>query len=86
LGCSVFKGFVLISVRRLYAFLLVETMKSLLWKRVCDTTSPNQVLEASGLGKGSLYHHFKSKKSLAVAAMESRADEAIKEADLIFSG
>lgn len=64
---------------------LIETMKSLLWRRGYDATSPNQVLEESGVGKGSLYHHFKSKKALAVAAMESRADEAIKEADLIFS-
>lgn len=65
---------------------LIDTMKSLLWQRGYDATSPNQVLEASGVGKGSLYHHFKSKKELAIAAMESRADEAIREVELIFSG
>jgi AcrR family transcriptional regulator len=66
--------------------LLIETMKSLLWQRGYDATSPNQVLDESGIGKGSLYHHFKSKKELAIAAMESRADELIKEADITFGG
>ncbi len=66
--------------------ILIETMKTLLWKRGYDATSPNQVLEHSGVGKGSFYHHFKSKKSLAVAAMDNRADELIKEANQIFAG
>jgi AcrR family transcriptional regulator len=65
--------------------LLIETMKTLLWERGYDATSPNQVLESSGVGKGSLYHHFKSKKELAVAAMNLRADELIEEAEAIFT-
>ena len=65
---------------------LIDTMKTLLWQRGYDATSPNQVLEASGIGKGSLYHHFKSKKALAVAAMDHRADELIEEANQLFSG
>ncbi|MGH1485970.1 MAG: TetR/AcrR family transcriptional regulator [Cellvibrionaceae bacterium] len=65
--------------------LLIDTMKTLLWERGYDATSPNQVLEASGVGKGSLYHHFKSKKELAVAAMNLRADELIEEAETIFT-
>jgi TetR/AcrR family transcriptional repressor of nem operon len=63
---------------------LIDTMKTLLWQRGYDATSPNQVLEKSGVGKGSLYHHFKSKKELAVAAMDNRADELIAEADQLF--
>lgn len=63
--------------------LLIDTMKQLLWERGYDATSPNQVLERSGLGKGSFYHHFKSKKELAIAAMESRTDELITEFDAI---
>lgn len=66
--------------------MLIDTMKELLWQRGYDATSPNQVLEKSGVGKGSLYHHFKSKKELAIAAMDHRADELIKEADQLFSG
>jgi TetR/AcrR family transcriptional repressor of nem operon len=64
---------------------LIDTMKTLLWQRGYDATSPNQVLEKSGVGKGSLYHHFKSKKELAVAAMDNRADELIAEADQLFT-
>lgn len=57
--------------------LLIDTMKQLLWERGYDATSPNLVLERSGVGKGSFYHHFKGKKELAIAAMDSRADELI---------
>lgn len=63
--------------------LLVNTMKQLLWERGYDATSPNHVLERSGVGKGSFYHHFKSKKDLAVAAMEARADDLIGEFDTL---
>lgn len=66
--------------------LLINTMKTLLWQRGYDATSPNQVLDVSGVGKGSMYHHFKSKKELAIAAMDDRADELIKEANQIFAG
>lgn len=65
---------------------LVESMKTLLWERGYDATSPNQVLEHSAVGKGSLYHHFRSKKALAIAAMEVRADELIDEFNQIFDG
>ncbi|MFY0676307.1 MAG: TetR/AcrR family transcriptional regulator [Neptuniibacter sp.] len=63
--------------------LLIDTMKQLLWERGYDATSPNHVLERSGVGKGSFYHHFKGKKELAIAAMESRTDEVIAEFDNI---
>jgi len=62
---------------------LIETMKQLLWERGYDATSPNLVLERSGAGKGSFYHHFKGKKELAIAAMESRSDELIEEFDRV---
>lgn len=65
---------------------LIETMKTLLWQRGYDATSPNQVLDKSGVGKGSLYHHFKNKKELAVAAMDNRSDELMKQANQIFAG
>lgn len=64
---------------------LINSMKQLLWERGYEATSPNLVLEHSGAGKGSLYHHFKGKKALAIAALEERADELISEFDNIFA-
>lgn len=64
---------------------LIDSMKQLLWERGYDATSPNLVLERSGAGKGSFYHHFKGKKALAIAALDERADELISEFDDIFS-
>lgn len=63
---------------------LIETTKNLLWENGYEATSPNQILESSGLGKGSLYHHFKGKKELAKVAIEERSEELIKEFNLEF--
>lgn len=63
---------------------LIDSMKELLWARGYDATSPNQVLDHCGAGKGSFYHHFKGKKSLAIEAMNTRVDELIAEFDQIF--
>jgi TetR/AcrR family transcriptional regulator, transcriptional repressor for nem operon len=50
--------------------LLVETMSDLLWERGYADTSPRDVRDRSGVGQGSLYHHFPTKRDLAVAALE----------------
>lgn len=50
--------------------LLVETMSDLLWERGYADTSPRDVRERSGVGQGSMYHHFPTKRDLAVAALE----------------
>jgi len=63
---------------------LVETTKELLWERGYDAMSPNLVLERSGIGKGSMYHHFKGKKALASAAIHARSEELIAEFDAEF--
>ncbi len=63
---------------------LIDSMKELLWLRGYDATSPNQVLDHCGAGKGSFYHHFKGKKALAIEAMNARVDELIADFDLIF--
>lgn len=49
---------------------LLAATRELLWERGYEATSPNQILERSGVGKGSLYHHFRNKKELARAALE----------------
>jgi AcrR family transcriptional regulator len=50
--------------------LLVEAMSDLLWERGYADTSPRDVRERSGLGQGSMYHHFPTKRDLALAALE----------------
>lgn len=50
--------------------LLVRTMSDLMWERGYAATSPRAVREESGVGQGSMYHHFPSKRDLALAALE----------------
>ena len=52
---------------------LVAGMADLLWERGYVGTSPAAVLERTGVGQGSLYHHFGGKQELAVAAIRANA-------------
>ena len=45
-------------------------MSDLMWERGYAATSPREVRERSGVGQGSMYHHFPSKRDLALAALE----------------
>lgn len=54
---------------------LIEATRELLWERGYGATSPRAILDASGAGQGSMYHHFRGKESLARAAIERNADE-----------
>lgn len=57
--------------------LLIETMSELLWERGYADTSPRDVRERSGLGQGSLYHHFSTKRDLALAALERNVTDLL---------
>ncbi|GGK81488.1 TetR/AcrR family transcriptional regulator [Mangrovihabitans endophyticus] len=50
--------------------LLIDTMSQLMWERGYADTSPRDVRERSGVGQGSMYHHFPTKRDLALAALE----------------
>jgi AcrR family transcriptional regulator len=50
--------------------LLVDTMSELMWERGYADTSPRDVRKRSGVGQGSMYHHFPTKRDLALAALE----------------
>jgi TetR/AcrR family transcriptional repressor of nem operon len=54
---------------------LIESTQQLLWERGFSATSPRAVLERSGAGQGSLYHHFADKADLGRAALERTAAE-----------
>lgn len=62
---------------------LIEATKELLWERGYDATSPRAILERSGAGQGSLYHHFASKADLAAVALREAAEEMREKYDPI---
>ncbi len=45
-------------------------MSDLMWERGYAATTPREVRERSGVGQGSMYHHFTGKRELALAALE----------------
>jgi AcrR family transcriptional regulator len=56
---------------------LLQAAKSLLWECGYQAMSPRDVLARSGVGQGSLYHHFSGKQALALAALDEIAAEEI---------
>ncbi|MFJ8635649.1 TetR/AcrR family transcriptional regulator [Streptomyces sp. NPDC093568] len=54
---------------------LIESTRELLWERGYVGTSPKAILEHSGAGQGSMYHHFKGKQDLALTAITRTAEE-----------
>lgn len=54
---------------------LIESTRELLWERGYVGTSPKAILERAGAGQGSMYHHFKGKPDLALAAIRRTAGE-----------
>ncbi|WP_043660630.1 TetR/AcrR family transcriptional regulator [Nocardia thailandica] len=54
---------------------LVASMQTLLWENGFTGTSPRAVQELAGAGQGSMYHHFRSKADLAIAAEHRMAEE-----------
>lgn len=64
---------------------ILDAAKRLLWKDGYEAMSPRRVMDTSGAGQGSLYHHFKSKQALADAALAEIEDELLAAATAIFS-
>lgn len=65
---------------------LIESTRELLWERGYVGTSPKAILERSGAGQGSMYHHFKGKPDLARAALERTAERMRAEVGALLSG
>lgn len=49
-------------------------MSGLLWERGYAGTSPRVVRERSGVGQGSMYYHFPSKRDLGIAAIQNNCE------------
>jgi len=56
---------------------LVRAAQELYGEQGVDATTPRQVLERSGVGQGSLYHHFPSKLDLARTALGRTAQQSL---------
>ncbi|MFG2602249.1 TetR/AcrR family transcriptional regulator [Streptomyces sp. NPDC048514] len=65
---------------------LIESTRELLWERGYVGTSPKAILERAGAGQGSMYHHFKGKPDLALAAIRRTAEELRATAEHVLSG
>ncbi|WP_051951809.1 TetR/AcrR family transcriptional regulator [Actinacidiphila yeochonensis] len=67
---------------------LITSTQQLLWERGYVGTSPRAIQELAGAGQGSMYHHFRGKPDLAVAAMRRSAADlrALVEAELAEGG
>lgn len=64
---------------------LIATTQALLWERGYVGMSPRAIQDMAGVGQGSMYHHFRSKAALALAAEERTAAELIAEVDQLLS-
>jgi len=65
---------------------LIESTRELLWERGYVGTSPKAILERAGAGQGSMYHHFKGKPDLALAAIRRTAEELRATAEGVLDG
>ena len=63
---------------------LVQAAKALLWEGGYEAMSPRDVLQRSGAGQGSLYHHFSGKQALALEALNEIAAEEMAAIDVVF--
>lgn len=64
---------------------LITATKDLLWECGFEKMSPADVLERSGVGQGSLYHHFDGKLDLARAALAEMVAEEQAAVDSLFA-
>jgi TetR/AcrR family transcriptional regulator, transcriptional repressor for nem operon len=66
--------------------LLIESTRELLWERGYVGTSPRAIQRRSGVGQGSMYHHFDGKHDLALAAIERNAADLVARANADLGG
>jgi TetR/AcrR family transcriptional repressor of nem operon len=64
---------------------LIESTRELLWERGYVGTSPKAIQQHAGAGQGSMYHHFKDKHDLALAAIRRTAEELRAAAEDVLS-
>jgi AcrR family transcriptional regulator len=65
---------------------LTQAMADLLWERGYAATSPRDVMARAGVGQGSMYHHFRGKHDLAVAALSAAVEAALVDSTMLLEG
>lgn len=65
---------------------LIAATQELLWERGYAATSPRDIQAAAEAGQGSMYHHFRGKEGLAVAALEQSAQSMRSDVAALLSG
>jgi TetR/AcrR family transcriptional regulator, transcriptional repressor for nem operon len=63
---------------------ILQAAIGLMWQHGYHKTSPAQVMEASGVGQGSFYHHFPDKRSLGLAVVEQIVQQTNESLNEIF--
>ncbi|MBD1373930.1 TetR/AcrR family transcriptional regulator [Hazenella sp. IB182357] len=58
--------------------LLVETTKVLIMEKGCNRVTISDIMERSGLSKGAVYHHVKSKDELLALILQERLEKINK--------
>ncbi|GLU88733.1 TetR/AcrR family transcriptional regulator [Agromyces sp. NBRC 114283] len=66
--------------------ILIEAAQELYAANGVAATTPREVLARSGVGQGSLYHHFPSKRDLAAAAVAQTVDDTLGSAAATLDG
>jgi AcrR family transcriptional regulator len=64
---------------------LIQSTRELLRERGYVGTSPKAIQERSGAGQGSMYHHFRGKSDLALAAISRSAEDLRERAEAEFT-
>jgi AcrR family transcriptional regulator len=65
---------------------LIESTRELMWERGYVGMSPRAIQDRAGVGQGSMYHHFRGKPDLALAAIGRSAEELRARAEAEFAG
>ena len=64
---------------------ILKAAIELMWQHGYRRTSPAHVMQASGVGQGSFYHHFADKRSLGLAVVEHIVLQTNESLDEIFA-
>lgn len=63
---------------------IINATKTLLWNVGYEAMSPRKIMDASGAGQGSLYHHFPGKEQLAAKVLLGVANDMKADVDRLF--